>query len=207
MQHSHPSLAYKSLILFPPTLYFLPLNPQHRFILLADSLHLLLFIPPDSLRVLQWHAKGFRTMSTEFLHFLLSHSIDLICIQESNFNSSSTFRIDEFFALRSDCAHSRSGIFSPDATHASGGVVIFVRQGLSFSELSTSSLSSLDPYSNYVGINICINNPSLFSFLNVYAPPIRFSPTNSRTDFFSPSIFPFSRNLFILGTSFAITHT
>ena len=32
-----------------------------------------------------------------------------------------------FSTLRSDCTHSRSGILSPDAPHASGGVVIFVR--------------------------------------------------------------------------------
>ena len=37
------------------------------------------------------------------------------------------------------------------------------------------------------------------SFLNVYAPPIRSSPTDGRTDSFSPSILSFSRNLFILG--------
>ena len=74
-----------------------------------------------------------------------------------------------FSALRSDCTHSRSGILSSDTTHASGGVVIFVRQGLSFSELTTSTLSSLHPYSDYVGINISLNNSSL-SFLNVYAP-------------------------------------
>ena len=65
--------------------------------------------------------------------------------------------------------HSRSGILSPDATHASGGVVIFVRQGQFFSELST-SLFSLDPYSDYVGVNISLNNFSSVSFLNVYAP-------------------------------------
>ena len=53
--------------------------------------------------------------------------------------------------------------------HASGGVVIFVRQGLSFSELSTSSLSLLDPYSDYVGINISLDNSSSLSFLNMYA--------------------------------------
>ena len=96
--------------------------------------------------------------------------MDLICIQESNLNSSSSFRIPGFSSMRSDCTHSRSGILSPDATHASGGVVIFVRQGLSFSELSTSSPSSLDPYSDYVGINISLNNSSSVSFLNVYAP-------------------------------------
>ena len=37
------------------------------------------------------------------------------------------------------------------------------------------------------------------SFLNVYAPPICCSPTDGRTDSFSPSILPSSRNLFILG--------
>ena len=141
-QHSHPTLAFKSLILFSPTLYLLRLHPHHRLMLLAVSLYLLLFlILPDSFRVLQWNAGGLRARSTELLHFLSSHLVDLICIQKSNLNSSSSFRIPGFSALRSDRTHSRSGILSSDAMHASGGVVIFVRQGLSFSELSSSSLS------------------------------------------------------------------
>ena len=140
--------------------------------------------PPDSLRVLQWNAGSLQARSTELLHFLSSHPVDLICIQKSNLYSS--FRISGFSALRSDHTHSRSGILSPDATHASGGVdIIFVRQGLSFSELFTSSLSSLDPYSDYVGVNISLNNSSSLSFLNVYAPPICSSPTDGRIDSFS----------------------
>ena len=83
--------------------------------------------------------------------------------------------------------------------HTSGGVITFVMQGLFFSELSTSFLSLLDPYFDYVGVNISLNNSSLVSFLNVFGPPIRSSPTNGRTDSFSPSILPSSRNLFILG--------
>ena len=148
--------------------------------------------PPDSLRVLQWNAGSLRSRSTELLHFLSSHPVDLICIQESNLNSSSSFQIPGFSALRSDRTHSRSDILSPDANHASGGVVIFVRQGLSFSELSTSSFSSLDPYSNYVGVKISLNNSFSLSFLNVYGPPIRSSPTDGRTN-------SSSRNFFILG--------
>ena len=132
--------------------------------------------PPDSLRVLQWNAGGLRARSTELLHFLSSHPVDLICIQESNLNSSSSFRIPGFSVLRSDRTHSRSGILSSDASHASGGIVIFVRQGLSFSELSTTSLSSLDPYSDYAGVNISLNKSSSVSFLNVYAPPYSLLP-------------------------------
>ena len=153
----------------------------------------------NSLRVLQWNAGGLRARNTELLHFISSHPVDLICIQESNLNLSSSFRIPGFSALRSGCSHSRSGIFSIDVTHASGGVIIFVRQGSSVLELSTSSLSSLVLYSDYVEVNFSLNDSSSLSFLNVYAPPIRSSPTDSRTNFFSPSILASSTNLFILG--------
>ena len=47
--------------------------------------------PTDSLRVLQWNAGGLRARCTELLHFLSSHSVDLICIEESNLNSSFSF--------------------------------------------------------------------------------------------------------------------
>ena len=49
MQHSHPTLAFKLLILFPPTLYLLPLHPHHRLMLLAVSLYLLLSLPSITL--------------------------------------------------------------------------------------------------------------------------------------------------------------
>ena len=189
MQHSHPTLAFKPLILFPPTLYLLPLHPHHRLMLLAVFLYLLLLLSlPNSLRVLQWNAGGLRARSIKPIHFISSHPVDLICIQESNLNLSSSYRIPGFSALRSDGTHSRSGIFSTDVADASGGIIVFVRQGLSFSELSTSSLSSLDPYSDYVEVNISLNDSSLLSFLNVYAPSIRSSPKNSRTNFFSLSL-------------------
>ena len=200
MQHFHPTLAFKPLIPLLPILFLLLLHPHHRLLLQAVLLRLLLPLPLDSLRVLQWNAGGLRARSTELLHFLSSHPVDLIWIQESNFNSSSSFRIPGFSTLRSDCTHSRSGILSCHDTHASGGVIIFVMQSF-FSELSTSSLSLslVDRYSDYVEVNISLNNSSSLSFLNVHAPPICSSPLDGRTDSFSPTILPSSRNLFILG--------
>ena len=164
-----------------------------------------LLFSPDALRVLQWNAGGLCARSTELLHFLLSHPVDLICIQESNLNSSSSFRIPGFSALRSDRTHLRSGILSPDDTHASDGVVIFVWQGLSFSELSTSSLSLLNPYSNYVGVNISLNKSSSVSFLNVYIP--RFAPPQRMAEPipFLPQFFPPQEISSFWGTSIAIT--
>ena len=191
LQHSHSTLAFKPLILFPPTLYLLPLHHHHCLMLLAVSLYLLLSLPlHNSLRVFQWNAGGLQARSTKLLHFTSSHPVDLIYIQESNLILSSSFRIPRFSALQSHGTHSRFGIFSTDVADASGGVIIFVKQGLSFSELSTFSLSSLDPYSDYVGVNISLNDFSSLSFLNAYAPPIRSSTKDSRTNFFSFSILP-----------------
>ena len=197
MLHSCPTLVSKLLIPHLPILYLLLLPFHHRPLLLAILLHLLPPLLPLTLSaffngMLEVFEPGALNYFT-FFHPILS--------------TLSAFRnpilthlpLSGFSVLRSDRTHSRSGILSSDASHASGGVVIFVRQGLSFSELSTTSLSSLDPYSDYVGINISLNKSSSVSFLNVYAPPIRSSPTDGRTDSFSPSIFPSSRNLFILG--------
>ena len=149
LQISYPLRPILYLLSLPPTTV-----PCSRLSFYASCL-----LSPDSLRVLQWNAGGLQASSTKLLHLLSSHPVDLIYIQEYNLNSASSFRISGFSALRSDCTHSRSGILSRDATHASGGVIIFVRQGLSFSELSTSSLSLLDPYSDYVGVNISTTTP------------------------------------------------
>ena len=80
------------------------------------------------------------------------------------------FWIPGFSALRSDHTHSRSDIFSTDVADASGGVIIFVKQGLSFSELSTSSLSLLGSYSDYVEVNISVNDSSSLLLLTAYVP-------------------------------------
>ena len=133
MQPPHPTLAFKPQILFPPTLYLLALHPHHHLMLLAVSLYLLLPLPfLNSLRILQWNAGDFLARSTKLQHFISSHLVSLICIQKSNFNLSSSFRIPGFSALRSDGTHSRPGVFSTDIIDASGGVIIFVRKGLIF---------------------------------------------------------------------------
>ena len=201
--HSRLQTSYAPL----PIIYLLPLPFHHYPLLLAFLLRLLPPLPPDSLRVLQWNAGGLQVRSTELLHFLSSHPVDLICIQKSNLNSSSSFWIPGFSALRSDRTHPRSGILSSDTTHASGGIVIFVRQGLSFSELFTSSLSLLDLYSDYVGVNISPNNSSSVSFLDVYALPLFAAPQPMAepTPFLFPFFPPSEISSSFWGTSIAIT--
>ena len=107
MQRLHPTLIFKPLVLFRPTLYLLPLHPHHPLMLLAVSLYLLLSLPlPNSLRVFQWNAGGLQARSTKLLHFISSHPVDFIYIQESNLNLFSSFQIPGFSALRSHGTHS-----------------------------------------------------------------------------------------------------
>ena len=199
MLHSCPTLIPKLLIPHLPILYLLSLPSHHRPLLLAILLHLL---PP----LLPLTLSGFFNGMLE--------------VFEPGALNYFTF----FHPILSTLSASRN----PILTHLplSGFldslfcVLIAPTTGLAFSllmprmpvaALSFSSdraypflnflppLSSLDPYSDYVGVNISLNKSSSVSFLNVYAPPIRSSPTDGRTDSFSPSILPSPRNLFILG--------
>ena len=106
---------------------------------------------------------------------------------ESHLNSSS-FRIPGCSVLRSDCLHSQSGILSPDNQLAMTGIVIFVGRTYHLNFLHP--LSSFDPYSDYVGVNMSLTNSFSLSFLTVYAPPIHSSTK-------SPSPPPFFRQKYL----------
>ena len=131
--------------------------------------------------------------------------LTLICIKESNLNSSSSFQIHGFYALRIDRTRSRFGILSRDATHASGGVISFVRQSLSYSELFTSYLSLLDSYSSYVPVNISLNNSYSLAFLRSVLSLLALLRQMAEPTLFFPPFFPPPEISSFWGTSSAIT--
>ena len=99
----------------------------------------------------------------------------LLCsFRGSKLHFCSSFRIFEYSLLQPDRTHSPCGSLYLDQSHASEAAT-FVKQGLSFSELSTSSISLLEFFAECVAVNILLKNFSFFSFLNIYAPPIRSS--------------------------------
>ena len=151
MLHSRPTLVFIPFIPAGPfcifSLYPLTTVPCAWLSFYASCLVSLLTLSGFSNGMLEVFEPGALNYFTFFRPILLTVSVS----RNPILTHLPSFRIPGFSALRSDRTHSQSGILSPDATHASGGVIIFVRQGLSFSELSTSSLSSLNPYSDYVG--------------------------------------------------------
>ena len=78
-----------------------------------------------------------------------------------------------------------------------GGVLILVKTGLSYTLLSTQSLSSLDPRSDYLAIAIKIKGAPPIHLFNVYVPSIRSSSSDSRLKSFSPFLLPSSPTTYI----------
>ena len=78
-----------------------------------------------------------------------------------------------------------------------GGVLILVKNGPTYTSLSTQFLSSLDPSSDYLAIAVKIKGASPIHLFNVYVPPIRSS--DSRPKSFSPFLLPSSPTTYIFG--------
>ena len=76
---------------------------------------------------------------------------------------------------------------------------------LAFKPASTSSLSLFNPYSDYVGVNISLNNCSLVSFFNVYAPLFAPPQRMAEPTSFLPPFFPPPEFFSFWGTLIAIT--
>ena len=183
-------------------LHLLSLPPHHRSLLLAVLLRLLLPLPLTLSGFCNGMLEVFKPGALNLLHFFrpilstLSVSSNPILIH---------LPLSGFSAPHSDRTHCRSAILSSGPTHASSGVAVFIRQGFSFSALSTSSLSSLDPYYDYVGVNISLNSPSLLSFLNVYPPLFALLRRMAEPTPFLPPFFPPSEISSFWGISIAIT--
>ena len=169
MQHSRPTLAFKPLILFPPTSHLLPLYPDHRLMFLAVLLYLLLpflSLAPSEffnrmLEISEPGALNYYPLSRLILLTLfVSSNLTLIHIPLSRFPNS----------LLSDLIASTCSLaFSLPIPRTLAAASSPFSSGRAY--LSMNSLPPLFalPYSDYVGVNISLNNSSSLSFLNVYA--------------------------------------
>ena len=206
MLHFRVTLVSKSLIPHLPILYLLPLPLHHRPLLLAVLLRLLPSLPPltlsgffnGMLEVFEPGALNYFTFSRPILSISsASRNPVLTHLPLSGF-------LDSLFCVL--IAPTPGLVFSLLMPRTLAAALPFSSgRTYPFSELSTSSLSSLDPYSDYVGINISLTTPprSLFSMYAplLFAPPQRMAkPIPSLPPFFPP---PEISSFW--GTSIAIT--
>ena len=136
--------------------------------------------------------RSFPSRHAELIAFLSSNQYDLIRLQETHLSATKKFQMPGYYTLHTDRTFGRQGPVS-----TGGGVLNLIRTDLAFSPISVSSLSSQDPYSDYICVKVLFSNHSPLQFLNLYCPPIRSIP-DSRTRTFSPDILPNSPDIIIL---------
>ena len=153
-----------------------------------------------NLRILQWNAGGLSSSChAELIVFFSENQFDLIFLQKTHLSATKKFQIPGYYTLRTDRTFGRQGHVS-SGTHTTGGdVLTLIHSDLAFSPVSVSSLSSQDPYSDYTCVKVLLSNHSFLQFLNLYSPPIRSTPSDSRTRTFYPDILLNSPDTFLLG--------
>ena len=201
MDSSLPLLSHPPLLnIYPPSAFTLPFTPPptstqpiHNSPPHPNELH-------QNLKILQWNASGLSpSHRAELIAFLSGNHYDLIFLQETHLSSTKKFQIPGYYTLRTDRTFGRQGPVSSGTHNTGGGVFTLIHSDLAFSPVSVSSLSSQDPYSDYTCVKVLLSNHSPLQFLNLYSPPIRNTPSDSRTRTFYPDILPNSPDTFILG--------
>ena len=135
----------------------------------------------------------------EPIAFFSNNQYDLILLQETHLLATKKFQIPGYSTLRTDRTFDRQGTVSSQGYNTGGGVLTLIHSDLAFSPVSVFSLSSQDPYSDYICVKVIFSNHSPLQFLNLYSPPIRNTPSDSRTRTFSPDFLPNSPDTFIPG--------
>ena len=152
------------------------------------------FISRGCLRILQWNADGVALKIPELESFLESHRVDICLLQESKLCAGrSTPRLNGYAVVRRDREASGSG-----GAPRGGGLLTIIKEDIAFRmvelvrECPGSSLETL-------GVEVVTGDGSGLSILNVYCPPIRVRPGDSRTAGFDPSVLPSGRRVVIGG--------
>ena len=140
----------------------------------------------------------FSSRRAELIAFLSGNQYDLIFLQETHLSATKKFQIPGYYTLCTDRTFGRQGPVSSGTHNTGGGVLTRIHSDLAFSPVSVSSLTSQDPYSDYTCVKVLLSSHSL-QFLNLYSPPIRSTPSDSRTRTFYPDILLNSPDTFILG--------
>ena len=151
----------------------------------------------NCLRILQWNANGICLCRTKLIQFLSLNQYNLIFVQESHLSSDSTFYIPGYKTLRKDRSVTRRRTTNRTMGNLEGSIPILVKNGLTYSLLSTQHFSSLDSCSGYLANTVKIKDAFPIHLFNLYVLPMRSSSTDFRPKSFSPFFLPPSSTTFI----------
>ena len=164
---SHPPL----LNTYPPSAFTLPFTPPP-----PTSTQPIYNSPPhpqrsprlpQNLIILQWNAGSLSpSRCAELIAFLSNNQYDVILLQETHLSATKKFQIPGYSTLRTDRTFGRKGPVFSGAHNTGGGVLTLIHSDLAFSPVSVSSLSSQEPYSDYIYVKVLFSK-SRWKLLNL----------------------------------------
>ena len=130
---NHPQLIFN----YPPSVSTIPPpQTQHTISPLTQSSFHPSLLSQNNFRILQWNTNGIHPRHTELTHFLSQNQYDLIFVQKSHLSSDFTFCKPGYKTLQKNRSMTRKGT-TISMGNLGGGVLILVKNGLTYTSLST----------------------------------------------------------------------
>ena len=106
----------------------------------------------------------------ELIAFLSGNQYDLIFLQETHLSATKNFQTPGYSTLRTDWTFVRQGPVSSGAHNTGGGVLTLIHSDLAFFPVSVSSLSSQEPYSDYICVKVFF--PTILPYNSLTSTPL-----------------------------------
>lgn len=113
----------------------------------------------QNLTILNWNANGIKAQRSLLISFLARYNVDVACITETHLSDGEVFKISGYHTLR----------FDRSARTASGGVAIFIKRQILYTELENPPTDSLEA----VSVNVNINKTTSLKITSTYKQPNR----------------------------------
>jgi exonuclease III len=152
---------------------------------------------PASLTFIQWNCESIAAKATELQLRAKQLNADVLLIQETHLRPCSRLKLAGYTTVRMD----RSTARGPSGKVAGGGVLIGIREELSFELVKSPLLAPNDITTDAIAVKIFPNDnvKRSLTVVNVYVPPIRPSAMDTRQQLFDPQRLPHDGESLIFG--------
>ena len=158
------------------------------------------FLMRGCLRVVQWNADGLKLKVQELEAFLDQHRVDVCMVQETKLREvDRTPSFGNYIALRRD---RRVG---PSGPRSGGGLLTLIKKDVPYREVFPTR-DTRGSNLEVLAVEVPTGRCDRLTLVNVYLPPIRTTPGETRADVFDPEILPMGCRFLICGDLNAHSH-
>lgn len=145
-----------------------------------------LYLPIESIKYVQWHARGLtKSKLSEFKHFLSSFSPEIVLLSETHWHDRFNVKFEQFFLLKKNRIGTQGG-----------GVAILVHRSLQFNPFIINTPESVEA----IGVSLFSSQFGPINFISVYCSRGSFG-VNDIVSLFNSENPPFSLEAILMHTT------